>query len=108
MLNEAQSDGESLRTHLLSVYRQTGKLPEQLAIEPDMPQSVAHVWQYFTELHRTRGGNGFGANPIAYMEIESWCRLSGISLYPWEVALITALDNAYLSEQAKQSAKKKD
>jgi len=34
-----------------------------------------------------------GTNPITFTEIEAWSRLNGISLNPWEVDMIVAMDN---------------
>lgn len=82
-------------------------MPEELANAPDMPELVAHVWQFFVRLHKRRGSNGMGENPLLYSEIESWCRLSGISLYQWELDTIEAIDDAYMSEQSEARAKEK-
>lgn len=82
-------------------------MSEELANEPDMPEIVAHVWQYFVELHRTRGSNGFGENSLTYTEIGFWCGLTGNTLESWELQTIVAIDAAYLSEQAEARAKEK-
>jgi len=37
--------------------------------------------------------SGMGTNPITFAEIESWSRLNGVSLNPWEVDMIVAMDN---------------
>ena len=102
ILNARQKDGATLRQHLQAVFSQTGKMPDQLANAPDMPEALAHVWIYFLELNRSRGNNGFSELHITFSEIDSWCRLYGISLEPWELSIIAALDNAYLTEQAKK------
>ena len=37
-----------------------------------------------------------GPNPISYDIIKAWCDLSGVSLSPWEIGIIKALDSIWL------------
>lgn len=39
-----------------------------------------------------------GTNPIALTEVESWCRLQGVTLSPWELDTLLAMDSAALNE----------
>ena len=39
-----------------------------------------------------------GANPIAIAEVEAWCRLQGVTLSPWELDTLLAMDSAALQE----------
>jgi len=80
-----------------------GIMPEELANEPDIPKSVAHVWDYFIQLNRARGSNGFGANPLSYTEIKNWCQLSEIRLEQWELNAIVEIDAAFITESAKDA-----
>lgn len=73
--------------------------------DPDIPEAVEHVFEWFMELSRARGSNGFGSNPISHMEIAAWSALYGIQPLPRELRMIAAMDAAFLSEMAKQSAK---
>ncbi|MYM37264.1 hypothetical protein GTP38_23335 [Duganella sp. FT94W] len=41
---------------------------------------------------------GMGSGPVTYAEIEAWQRVSGISLHPWEAALIRRLSGEYAAE----------
>lgn len=84
-------------------YRANGIMPEELANEPDIPESAAHVWHYFIQLNRARGSNGFGANPLSYTEIKNWCELSGIRLEQWELDAIVEMDSAFITESAKEA-----
>lgn len=41
---------------------------------------------------------GMGTGPVTYSEIEAWQRVSGITLLPWEAALIRRLSGEYAAE----------
>ena len=68
-----------------------------------MPQEVEHVWRWFWELASARSGSGFGGNPISYVDIAAWSRLTDQHPTPWEVTLIRRVDSAVLAVQAKES-----
>ena len=100
-------DGEgkpqgSLRDQLNSVYRQTGVLPIELVEEPQIPECLDYVWQWFIELNRTRSSNGFSMNPISYSEIDSWARVTGTPINPFEVQLIKDLDTLFLGTMVQE------
>ena len=95
-----EKDGQTLRTHLESVYRQTGVLPEQLQDLTELPDCIRHVWVWFTRLSSKRV-NGMAVGPIASLEIEAWCRLNAIAITPFEVHALEALDNVYMNQQSK-------
>jgi hypothetical protein len=56
------------------------------------------VWRWFWTLHARRS-SGFAANPIGYTEIAMWAALMGTQPTPFEVRLITALDDALLTKK---------
>lgn len=85
------------REHYQSVYRQTGVLPAELAEEEEFPEDLKYLWNWFQELNRARGSNGFGLSPISYSELDAWSRLTGRALEAWEVICIKDIDLAYLS-----------
>lgn len=96
MLNARQPDGHSLRAHLEAASRMLGRLPDELANAPELPAELGHVWRWFCDLHATRMHGQFGAYPIGYAEIGAWASLTGISLRPFEVAALRAVDEAFL------------
>jgi len=51
---------------------------------------------WFWEIRNAVGGSGFGANPISFTEIKSWCDLNEIILSPWELYIIKRLDLEFL------------
>jgi len=85
-----QPDGSTLRDHLQSAAAAGRDVPE-LAL--DVPPAGAALWQAFVELS---GARTPGA-AVHYSEIESWQRLHGVALTPWEVGTICAMDRAVLA-----------
>lgn len=98
-LSQRLDDGSTIRHHLECEFRQTGIMPEQLR-QPEFPVHLEQVWSYFSELNRARCGNGFGANPLSYVEIAAWNSLTDAQVTPLEVQIIRALDNLYLTKGA--------
>lgn len=91
-----QHGGGTLRDHLESVERQTGKTPDKL-IPPDFPDAVGHLWEWFIDLDRARPSGGFGPSAISYAEIDAFARLTGAEPTPFEVDVLRALDREYLA-----------
>ena len=71
-------------------------MPDELRVEP-LPHVVHYLWEWFLELHRSRSGSGFGPNPIGFVEIDAWQRVTGRNLSGWEVDVMFALDGAFLT-----------
>lgn len=103
-LSEIQGDGQSARTHLESVWRQTRVMPEGLNT-PQCPIEVAYLWAWFIGLSQKRTSNGFGPNPISDAEIIAWSSLRRITLTPFDIDAINALDDVFMTYQAKQQKK---
>lgn len=106
-LNARQADGASLREHLVSVAQQTGETPQELeeANAAICPPMLAHVWGWFLDLHRARGGAGMGPESLSYREIAAWASLTGQRLEPWELDALRALDEAWMEQAAAQLEK---
>lgn len=104
-LNQRQGDGRSLREHLESVERQTGKTPAKL-IGPELDVSGAHIWEWFLDLHGTRGSNGFGPSSISYSEILAWSFLTQQRPTPWEISVLKRLDDVFLRHAADEADKR--
>lgn len=64
---------------------------------PPLPPAMAYLWAAFLRLSSRRGSNGFGPSRLTHLEIETFQRVTGLRLRPWEVALIEALDDIALS-----------
>lgn len=84
--------------HLAVVARVTGRKLDDNA--PKLPREMRYLWRTFVSLHRARGSNGWGPSPIAWSDIDAFCRLTGVALDPWEVEAIRAVDEAFLETAA--------
>lgn len=62
-----------------------------------IPDALGHVWGWFTELSHARTAGFSGANPISFLEIEAWSRVTGTKLKPSEVFLLRQLDDVFLN-----------
>ena len=60
------------------------------------------MWEWFADLSRRRTFGAAAPNPITFAEIEAWARLSGHEPTPFEVSLLTRLDDALLSKPAEK------
>lgn len=96
--------GVSRRDELKQIEKQKGEsVPELECIE--MPDCVDYLWEWFLELNMSRSSNGFGANPISYLEIQAWNELKIKHISPWEVKTIKAMDAVFLEFQGENSKK---
>lgn len=95
-------DGLTLEQHLISYWKQSGVLPEQLDYPP-IPVEIQHIWGWWVELDSTRAV-GMDLSHISYTEIVNWSNLLKIGITRFEVQCIMALDSAYLRIRQKQQA----
>lgn len=65
------------------------------------------MWEAFCALSVGRR-SGMGPSPLAFVDIEAWCRLQGVQLTPWELDTLLALDAKTLQLAADQRAKPKE
>ena len=100
-LSILQSDSRPLRTHLESVYKQTGIKPDQLQ-ELEFPFIFEHLWKYFSQLNNARSSNGFGLNSLSYTEIYAWSQLTNSEVTPKELDILKQLDYLYLTVNQKK------
>ena len=104
-LAKRREDGSTERQHLESVARQTKTNPPELN-GPELPPDLEHVWVWFLDLHSRRGGNGFGANPLAWTDLLAWVYLMQPIIRIEELRAIMALDNAWMAMQAEDALSK--
>lgn len=95
------SDGLPLREHLVSIWWQTGTEPAMLADAPALPHGCSQLWADFLHMHERRGCSSDRPDRITDVGIDAWQRVHGVRLPSWQIAAITAADNAYLSQYAK-------
>jgi len=83
---------EALRDHL---RRKTA---------PRVPESGRVIWGAFIDINAARGFGQFGPAPIAFSEIEAWCRVTRTPLAPHHVQILRAMEEAFV-EHFTQAAK---
>ena len=94
-------DGSTKRQHLQIVANATKKVPVELQDQPELPESVQHVWDWFLDLNSGRTASVAGLNVISYSEIKAWAELRNEKLAVWEVNAIKDLDRAFLARKDK-------
>lgn len=63
-----------------------------------VPPGGSLIWEWFSDLSATRSWHMNGPNPISYAEIAAYGRLMGWSIRPHHVAILQAMDNAFLTD----------
>ncbi|MER2537636.1 MAG: hypothetical protein ABTQ26_00190 [Azonexus sp.] len=89
-----------MRDHLQAVARQTGVVPEDLEI-PQVPPACSTVWTAFAGLAKTRQSGGMGLSAISQADVYYWQQNNNVTLSPWEVETIHAIDSAVFHEMNK-------
>jgi len=82
---------QSTRVSLTSVWKQTGRKPQQLAEAGDLPEELAYIWRWYYEL--------VSPNPLTYTEIRNWSEVTGNQLRGWEAELIKSIDRIFWKVQ---------
>ena len=95
----SDTGGAALGDHYAAMVRSGRRAAPK---PPELPRGATQIWNAFAELHAARGGSGFGPLPISYAEIESYLRVSGERLAPWEVKALRGLDDQWLAARAKK------
>jgi hypothetical protein len=67
-----------------------------------MPMIYMDVWQAFLRLSSARTSNGFGANPLTYLEIDAFCRLTNQHFSSFELDIIKQLDGLAMKHMTKE------
>lgn len=63
---------------------------------PPLPDPAAHIWDWFSEIHRGRRFTEYGPLPISHIDLAAWILVTGITPNPWEVQMIHLLDQTFL------------
>ncbi len=98
--------GITRRDELKQVEKQKGGPIAELECQ-EIPDCVHYLWVWFWELNDSRTSNGFGMNPVSYLEIQAWNELSMNWIHPWETKTIKKMD-AVLREFRAENSKKAD
>lgn len=68
---------------------------------PVFPVAARYLWRTYLRLRRRTPGGFSGPQPIAWNDIDAFVRRTGITLAPWEIAVIEQIDDIYLSPEPK-------
>lgn len=100
------TDGATLREHLQRAAENTGGRVVDARLFPVLvPVEVGAVWGAFLSLTLSRR-SGMGLSPLTLVDIESWSRMSGVSLTAWELETLLAVDHATLAAMHAQERAK--
>lgn len=61
-----------------------------------IPAGGELLWKWFMALHKTRQAGMNGPQPITYAEIAAYSRIYSLPIEPRHVAILIAMDQAYL------------
>jgi hypothetical protein len=104
-LAEVDDGGKSKRERLERRLERARDAAEVAALEgelalPAFPAELGYLWRAYVRLRR-RGGVGFsGALPLAWHDIDAYCRLTRTRFAPWEIEILEALDDSFLRPDA--------
>ena len=88
-------NGVPYRAHLEHLEKITGERDPELDVPP-FPEPLRRLWDKFLSLHEGRTYGINGANPITYLDMDAWMRVTRNSLAPWEVTSIMKIDKAWI------------
>jgi hypothetical protein len=63
---------------------------------PDLPEEYTFAWNAFFELNAGRTSNGYGPNPLSFVEIHAFMALTGTVLLPYEIRGIKLVDAVFM------------
>jgi hypothetical protein len=100
------ADGATLRDHLESRWRQSGKMPEELNVE-ELPDELEYVWNWFRALNAERQYTDMGSpKPLSSEQIKAWQGLEDVRLSAFELKAIRMLDGTFMNSQQKKGGPK--
>lgn len=94
LLGQSQPTGGTLRDHLQAAVQPGASVDPLLQVQ--LPRGGEFLWGAFCELSGQRQ-RGFGVSAIPGSEIESWQRLYGVRLSPWDIGTLRAMDRAAMA-----------
>lgn len=88
------------------MYERFGKQAE-VPDEPEVPDCVSHVLEWFFDLSKRRTPGFSGVSPMTPSDIAAWRDLCGVLIEPFEVRMILDMDDAYRSVANERKQKSK-
>jgi hypothetical protein len=80
--------------------RLDGKAIREIEAElevPPLPSALHYVWRAYLRMRRRKAAGFASFDPIEWPDIQAFINVSGFRLAPWEVELIEAIDDVFLS-----------
>lgn len=103
-MSAPDKDGVTARAHLTAAWAAMGGTPETRPsdLDPpcDFPYQLQEAWDWFLSLSQARGSNGYGPNPITYLDLQAWATMTGNKPSAREVELIMSLDMAFFEARS--------
>lgn len=99
-LLQPQSDGASLRAHLLAVperYRDQDPELAELLRAREAPTRFMYLFDAFIAIARSRRSGFDRPDALGPEQIYFWQKVCGFQLHDWEVAVIYRLDEAWFN-----------
>lgn len=96
----ADKQGNTKYDLLTRFSQKTGKTHPDLVF-PEIDEMAMYLWEWFQELNSQRTSNGFGQNPVTFLDIQAWATLTKRFPLSWEVQALRTMDSMWLSEIAK-------
>lgn len=93
----ADQQGNTKYDLLTKFSQKTGKTHPDL-IFPELDDMAMYLWEWFMELNAQRTNNGFGQNPITFLDIQAWASLTHRFPLAWEVKALRTMDVMWLAE----------
>lgn len=76
--------------------------------EPEYPETLWYLWEYFEELNLGRPAGFSGIASLTWEGVESWSRLMRRTLEPQEVHAIFLVDASYRAEMMDDEGENED
>lgn len=102
----ADQQGNTKYDLLTKFSQKTGKTHPDL-IFPEVDEMAMYLWDWFMELNAQRTSNGFGQNPIQFIDIQAWANLTRRYPLAWEIQAIRQIDSMWLMTINKNADSKK-
>lgn len=64
---------------------------------PSFPMELEYLWHTYIRLRHRQAPGFSGPAPVGWQDIDAFARRSGIRLAPWEIEVIEAIDDAFIS-----------